>query len=290
MLTFLLTVNAEVLQIIGLDSELITPDSFAMRLQIVDLLFRMWYPLLTSLHRGSPVTFLNCGYTDSSQAAMTGLSLATQDEADRPFIQLYQCAVRPIRLRDLEILEVSCGHGGGASYVARYHKPASIQAVDRNGRAIEFCQRRHHVAGLRFFHGDAMNLDFAAEASFDAVLNIEASHCYPNMGRFLREVARVLREGGHFLYADFRAAGKCDSLRECMEKSGLEVVEFEDISQGVIESMRLSPLKYRAWLPPLIPKSLRKSAKRFVGVEGSRIYWQLQSGEARYVRYVLRKN
>ena len=51
--------------------------------------------------------------------------------------------------------------------------------------------------------GDAQNLPFPDE-SFDAVINVEASHIYPNFERFLGEVARVLRPGGHFLYADFR--------------------------------------------------------------------------------------
>ena len=52
-------------------------------------------------------------------------------------------------------------------------------------------------------HGNAESLPFADE-SFDAVINVEASHGYPDFPRFLAEVARVLRPGGHFLYADFR--------------------------------------------------------------------------------------
>ena len=52
-------------------------------------------------------------------------------------------------------------------------------------------------------HGDADNLPFA-DQSFDAVINIEASHCYPRLSHFLADVARVLRPGGHFLYVDAR--------------------------------------------------------------------------------------
>jgi ubiquinone/menaquinone biosynthesis C-methylase UbiE len=51
--------------------------------------------------------------------------------------------------------------------------------------------------------GNAEDLPFADE-SFDAVLNVEASHLYPHFPRFLAEVARVLAPGGRFLYADFR--------------------------------------------------------------------------------------
>ena len=59
------------------------------------------------------------------------------------------------------------------------------------------------MPGLDFVHGDAENLPFPDE-SFDAVINVEASHIYPHFDRFLSEVKRVLRPGGHFLHVDFR--------------------------------------------------------------------------------------
>ena len=52
-------------------------------------------------------------------------------------------------------------------------------------------------------HVDSEDLPFPDD-SFDAVINIESSHTYPNFSRFLAEVARVLRPGGHFLYTDVR--------------------------------------------------------------------------------------
>jgi ubiquinone/menaquinone biosynthesis C-methylase UbiE len=56
---------------------------------------------------------------------------------------------------------------------------------------------------LDFVQGDAQNLPFPDE-SFDAVVNVEASHQYPDFPGFLAEVTRVLRPGGHFLYTDSR--------------------------------------------------------------------------------------
>jgi ubiquinone/menaquinone biosynthesis C-methylase UbiE len=44
------------------------------------------------------------------------------------------------------------------------------------------------------------------DASFDAVINVESSHCYPSMGRFLSEVHRVLRPRGSLLFADLRTS------------------------------------------------------------------------------------
>ena len=102
-----------------------------------------------------------------------------------------------------DVLEVSCGHGGGASYLARTLHPASYTALDFNASGIEFCQERHKLPGLSSCTATPRTCPFPDE-SFDAVINVEASHIYPHFERFLGEVARVLRPGGHFLYADFR--------------------------------------------------------------------------------------
>ncbi len=83
--------------------------------------------------------------------------------------------------------EVSCGHGGGASYLTRTLRPASYTGLDLNEAGIAFCRTRHHVPGLDFVQGDAENLPFDAQ-SFDAVINIEAAHLYPQFRRFLAEV------------------------------------------------------------------------------------------------------
>ncbi len=42
------------------------------------------------------------------------------------------------------------------------------------------------------------------------MINVEASHQYPDFGRFLAEVVRVLRPGGHFLYTDNRRPQAAD--------------------------------------------------------------------------------
>ena len=133
-----------------------------------------------------------------------GLPLAASDEPNRYGIQLYHRTATQADLSGKQVLEVSCGHGGGASYLVRTLRPASYTGLDLNADGIAFCRKRHNLPGLDFVHGDAESLPFADE-SFDAVINVEASHGYPDFPRFLAEVARVLRPGGHFLYADFRS-------------------------------------------------------------------------------------
>jgi ubiquinone/menaquinone biosynthesis C-methylase UbiE len=100
-------------------------------------------------------------------------------------------------LNGKQVLDVSCGHGGGASYLVRTLHPASCTGLDFNPDGIAFCRRRHDLPGLDFVHGDAESLPFA-DQSFDAVINVEAAHAYPRLSRFLAAVVRVLRPGGHF--------------------------------------------------------------------------------------------
>ena len=153
----------------------------------------------TRLLGGDDWLFFNYGYEEDQPMA---LPLAASDEPHRYFIQLYHRTATQVDLSGKRVLEVSCGHGGGASYLTRTQHPATYTGLDLNPVGIQFCQQRHNLAGMDFVHGDAENLPFAEE-SFDAVVNVEASHLYPHFPRFLAEVARVLAPGGHFLYADF---------------------------------------------------------------------------------------
>ncbi|MGA7052688.1 MAG: class I SAM-dependent methyltransferase [Mycobacterium sp.] len=151
---------------------------------------------------GDDVVFFNFGYEEDPPMA---LALAASDEPNRYCIQLYHVTAAQVDLSGKKVLEVSCGAGGGASYIVRSLRPASYTGLDLNPASIDKCQQRHKLPGLDFVQGDAENLPFP-DQSFDAVINVEASHQYPHFPLFLSEVARVLRPGGHFLYTDSRRA------------------------------------------------------------------------------------
>lgn len=51
--------------------------------------------------------------------------------------------------------------------------------------------------------GIATNLPFTSR-SYDIVLNVESSHLYSDMNKFLEEVCRVLKPGGYFCWSDLR--------------------------------------------------------------------------------------
>ncbi|GIS42930.1 MAG: hypothetical protein Ct9H90mP15_09700 [Candidatus Neomarinimicrobiota bacterium] len=39
--------------------------------------------------------------------------------------------------------------------------------------------------------------------SYDVIINVESSHCYPSIPQFLSEVKRVLKPGGFFAWTEF---------------------------------------------------------------------------------------
>ena len=113
------------------------------------------------------------------------LPLAEFDEPNRFPIQLYHRTATQVDLSGKRVLEVSCGHGGGASYLVRTLHPASYTGLDLNPAGIAFCRKRHNLPGLDFVQGNAEDLPFADE-SFDAVINVESSHWLPSVRPFPR--------------------------------------------------------------------------------------------------------
>ena len=69
------------------------------------------------------------------------LPLAESDEPNRFHIQLYHRIATQADLRGKQVLEVGCGHGGGASYLMRTLRPASYTGLDLNPAGIAFCRK-----------------------------------------------------------------------------------------------------------------------------------------------------
>lgn len=177
--------------------------AFRFRLQsnpLVGKLATKYFLPLGTRQVGDDVVFFNFGYEEDPPMA---LPLEPADERNRYCIQLYHVTAAQVDLAGKRVLEVSCGGGGGASYIMRTLRPASYTGLDLNPASVDLCRESHPLPGLEFVQGDAQNLPFPDE-SFDAVINVEASHQYPDFRRFLTEVTRVLRPGGHFLYTDSR--------------------------------------------------------------------------------------
>ena len=209
------------------------------------------------------------------------LPLEGSDELNRFPIQLYHRTATQVDLKGKKVLEVSCGHGGGASYLVRTLGPASYTGMDLNSAGLDSCRKMHQLPGLDFVQGNAERLPFP-DRSFDAVINVEAAINYRNVPRFFAEATRVLRPGGHFLYADIRYADEFEAWEADIADIPMRLVSEHVISAEVmrgLERNRLSDQINRRL--PNIP-FLRNIADDYAGGPGSLIYRRLQNGEASY--------
>jgi SAM-dependent methyltransferase len=249
---------------------------------------RAWYEHISTLDRDANMIFMNYGWADVNVDAAL-LPLQPEDEANRYCIQLYHRVAGAIALDGLDVLEVGSGRGGGACYVKRYLAPERLTGVDLTANAIAFCWEHYAIPGLTFVRGDAQALDFE-DGSFDAVINVESSHCYASMERFLSEVVRVLRPGGHLLYADHRRSADVAALRQQFHNAGLTVIAEERLNAGVLRALELDNARKQALIRANVPWVLRPLFSQFAAMEGTRsIYATLLSGERVYLRFVLRK-
>lgn len=236
------------------------------------------YRIMTRRIGDEDIFFLNFGYEEDPPM---GLQLAPTDERDRYSIQLYHRTAAQVDLTGKDVLEVSCGHGGAASYITRTMHPRTYTGLDYNPAGIEFCKRKHDLANLKFVHGDAENLPFN-DGSFDAIINVEAAHLYPDFPRFLTEVARVLRSGGHFLYADLRERTSVVKWEADMASSPLRMLSNFSIDDGVLRGLKNNSARHIELLDRITPRPLRQIARDISGVEGGGKYQQVKDGLLSY--------
>ena len=217
--------------------------------------------------------FMNYGWADKD---------ATGEEPEHQLCaQLYARALGATPLTGREILEIGCGRGGGSAWLARTGAPHLVTGVDISPRAIGFCQRFHQADNLQFFTADAEDLYFDDD-SFDIVINVESSHCYGDIERFLSEVHRVLRPGGWFCWADMWAQTRVDAMFSKLDRAGLQRVSAADLTDGVLRALESAHPEKERILNTSIPFFLRPVLRPLMGLRGSSLHRRLVSRDIRY--------
>jgi ubiquinone/menaquinone biosynthesis C-methylase UbiE len=266
-----------------LDKLIARPNNFPFR----KIIWKLWYNHMASKYESINIKLMNYGYVDRDINAKQ-LELDNYDEAERYCLQLYHHVASAIPLAGLNVLEVGCGRGGGASYVMRYLQPNSLIGVDFSQSNINFCRQKYQLPGLKFELGDAEALQFP-DNSFDAVINVESSHCYRHTDKFFAEVNRVLRPNGYFLFTDFRPKEAVEDTHKELLQADFSLLKVEKITDNVFASMELEHQRKIEIIDQKVPRIFRWLAGYFAAAKGTPMYEALRTKELEYLCYALRK-
>jgi ubiquinone/menaquinone biosynthesis C-methylase UbiE len=246
-----------------------------------------WYDLLSLLGPADDLLLLNHGYAASGAPA---LALTPAEERSRLQYQLYDHLAGKIDWTGREALEVSCGRGAGTAWIARTWRPRHVVGLDLSARSVAFARRHFAAPEVSFVHGDASELPYP-EASLDIVINVESSINYPDMSRFLAEVARVLRPGGDFLLADYRRARAVEKLDRRIAACGLRLIEREEVGPAVARALAQDNARKAALVRRYLPRLLHRLGDQFafVGQGPGSEQALFADGDKAYLCYHLRK-
>ena len=252
--------------------------------RIANIFFRLLYWYISKMDKKSDITFMNYGYSKGSHE----ITLNENDKKNKYPAQLYDYVANNIDIKGKDVLEVGCGRGGGLSYINRYLSPKTVTGLDLNSRAIKFCRKNYSGEKNTFLQGNAQLLKFESN-SFDVVINVESSHRYNQMSKFLDEVYRVLRPGGYLLLADFRVQDQIGILNERLKKANFNVVTNEIITPNVLEALVLSSRETENLIKKIAPKFMHGIGKKFAATEGTPTFNKFVSHEFEYLFFVLTK-
>ena len=227
---------------------------------------------------GTDVGFMNYGFdydTSDDEPA-----LLERDEKERYPAQLYHEVATQIDLNGKALLDIGSGRGGGASYMHRYLGPSNTTGMDLAQSAVNFCNSVYEdIDGLCYVQGNATSIPFESN-SFDAVTNVESSHCYKDIGAFFCEVFRVLKPGGSFLYTDYAAPDH--PRRTQLQSAGFELRAYRDITPNVARGLVKDTERRIEVIDRLFPYGTRKLAKVWAGLDGGHIHTDFEEGRREY--------
>lgn len=253
----------------------------ALNLPFREHAYRAWYDGISEL---SELLFgdfhcMNYGYVPAAEGA----------GPERFQLGLYDFLATLTPLRDKRVLEIGSGRGGGAAHVRRTHGASDVTGVDLSERAVDASRARFDSMDLHFLSGNAEALPFD-DASFDVVLNVESSHCYPDVGAFLEETRRVLTDDGVLLLADFRRSEEAADVDALVASSRFEVEQRMDITKNVLAALEADDARKREMIDTssAVPNLIRGSIHHFAGCIGSPMYEDFRSGHRTYFAYALR--
>ncbi len=248
-------------------------------------LWRYWHGKIINWDTDySSLRFMNYGY-----ASLNGpdLPLEPEDQHEPFGAHLYHIAVSHVPVEGRELLEVSSGRGGGASYITRYLHPRRYVGLDISDKNVEACNRVYaHLPAVEFIQGEAEKLPLR-DSSFDHVISVEASRAYGDIMQFFAEVRRVLRPEGTFLLTDMRWHEDMTVLKQQIADAGFTIQQEINIAPNVVSALERDNQRKVELISQRVPRMFLSAFSEFAGTIGSDRYKAFADGRMNYFSWNL---
>jgi len=157
--------------------------------------------------------------------------LEDDGEANAPWHRLAQKNVDPARdLKDRKILEIACGRGGFAAYLALAEdRPALVVGADFSTVALKKAaalSTRLGATEIVWEQQDILAIS-RPSASFDTVFSFETIEHVEDPARAVQELARLLRPGGRLFLTTPNYIGLMGLYRMYLRLRGREFSEAD---------------------------------------------------------------
>lgn len=168
-----------------------------------------------------------------------------------------QLAARTVWTPGLRVLDVGCGLGGPARYLASQHR-CHVTGIDLTQEYVDVANALTQLVGLEHLvdvrRANALKLPFD-DGSFDVVWTEHAQMNIADKHAFYEEITRVLKPGGRLLFHDiFQGDGgpphlpvpwaadesisflaTPEQVRDILEGLGFSIHDWEDRSQTELD-------------------------------------------------------
>lgn len=187
---------------------------------------------------------------------------------------------------EMKVVDVGCGHGGTARFLAREYgcqvlgltiSPLQFKAAVQGARSLP------DPSAVSFELADAEQYAFPA-AGFDVVWNMESSEHFFDKPAYFRKAAATLKPGGRLMLAAWTGSMEhqlvCEVARVFLcpelQTTGQYSAQIQSAGLNVLQAEEIGPLVARTWelcagharlaapLLPALPEKFRNFAR---GVE-----------------------
>jgi len=110
-------------------------------------------------------------------------------------------AMAPFLMKSARILDVGCGTGRFAFRLQDANSHIKVHGVDLSKEMIEKAKSKLRADEIHFAMGDVEELPYSSN-TFDIITCGSSFHHYPNQGKALFEMRRVLKPGGRLMIID----------------------------------------------------------------------------------------